>query len=83
MHASNQCTLSCLATASFAIADGQQPGVGAIFCASEGTGLKGGGPQLLEGIGKQGRREGAFPSQSRVYRNAVFEDDCKAPSPKN
>ena len=46
MHASNQYPVrpnapSCLATASFAIADGQQPRVGAISCASEGTGLTG------------------------------------------
>ena len=83
MHASNQYPIrrnaaSCLATASFAIADGQQTRVGAISCASEGAGLS--IPRAATREAGAGER-GAFPSQSRVYRNAAFEDDCKAAAP--
>ena len=74
---------SCLATARFAFADGQQPRVGAISCASEGTGLTAGRNSSRASGSRAGERGGAFPSQRRVYRNAAFEDDCKAAAPES
>ena len=70
-----------LATASFAIADGQQPRVGAISCASEGTGLSIPRAATPRGHREAGPARGGFPIAKRVYRNPAFEDDCKAAAP--
>ena len=75
MHASNQNPIrrnaaSCLATASFAMPTASSF-VSVPFLAPRTVPYSVfRGPQLLKGIGKQGRREGA--SHRRVYRTAAF-----------
>ena len=58
---------SCLATASFAFADGQQPRVGAISCASEGTGLS-----IPRAATPRGHREAGPARGGLSHRKAEF-----------
>ena len=75
---------SCVATASFAIADGQQPRVGGISCASEGTGLS-----IPRAATPRGHREAGPARGGPSHRKAEFietprfEDDCKAAGPRD
>jgi hypothetical protein len=71
MHASNQCPIrrnAALATASFAIADGQQLRLGTIPCASDGTVLSIPRAATPQRHREAGQARGGFPSQSLSNR---------------
>ena len=71
MHASNQCPFrrnAALATASFAIADGQQLRLGTIPCASDGTVFSIPRAATPQRHREAGQARGGFPSQSLSNR---------------
>ena len=66
----------------FAFADGQQPRVGAISCASEGTGLNiPAGRNSSRASGSRAGERGAFPIAKQSLSKRRFRTRLKKPRP--